>query len=71
MITEAQYAAATALFSSIATLQQNKDGREAIFDLYQQCLDVVCGNRILPSTRTFIVSCAHCGETTEAVVPWT
>ncbi|KRA54563.1 hypothetical protein ASD77_08210 [Pseudoxanthomonas sp. Root65] len=69
MITEAQYAAATALFSSIATLQQNTGGREGMFDLYQQCLDVVCGKRVLPPTRTFNVTCAHCGESTEAVVP--
>lgn len=69
MITDAQYAAATALFSSIAKLQHHTGGREGMFDLYQQCLDVVTGNRIPPPIRAVSLECPHCGESIEAEVP--
>ncbi|GEM_PF-3418861 len=70
MISEAQYTAATALFSAMQPRDAGARSRDELFALYQECLDAVTGKRAPRTTyRTFQMTCPQCGQTSELAVP--
>lgn len=71
MITEAQYAAATALFTAVAERQSLARQADA-FALFRQCLRTVLeGPATSGSGRMLdlVVNCSACGERIETSVP--
>lgn len=71
MTTESQHAAAIALFSVIAERTTLPKDREDVFDLYEQCVAVMTGQRVpLPGrTRSFRVACSECAAELEVTLP--
>ena len=70
MITEAQYAAATALFTAISGRQETA-GKEEAFALFRQCLATVLEGPAVSSGRVLDVevACTNCGERIGVRVP--
>ena len=72
MTTEAEYAAATALFSVVSNRESARNlGQEELFDIYQACLETITGRRRPTRRMTFSTQCPACTETVdiELVVP--
>ena len=70
MITEAQYAAATALFTAIAG-RQEATGKEEAFMIFRQSLATVLEGPATSGGRMLEVqvACTNCGERIELRVP--
>lgn len=71
MITEAQYTAATALFTALAE-KQTLARQEDAFALFRQCLRIVLEGPAAPSSGRMldlVVTCSGCGERVEVSVP--
>ena len=68
MATEAQYAAATALFNAISSREGARYDRGALLDLYPECLATIMGTREPSTTRKVEVACPSCGESSEVLI---
>lgn len=61
MTTEVEYAAATALFSVVSNRDSARNlGQEELFELYQDCLEIITRQRRPTRRMTFSTQCPGC-----------